>query len=202
MANGSASELGESQQQHALHTSLNPQEASSFDELYEVLQESLEEQNQLRLQNQAQTDEIQTLKSELQISHNDAANKKKEMDILRNYIRGSEQRNSKKERAGLEIETEMEKNLKLKDSIICRYATQIEELERKVKRIPQLASQISQLESVNATLRSTYQQKKKKMEDDGAKLEVAMMALENKLFAMESRYERRLAEARASKDVS
>ncbi len=167
----------------------------------EMLQETLEEQTRLTLQIKTLEDEVQTLKRELQTTQNEAANKTKEMDVLRNYFRGSEQRKPKKERDVRETENEMDKNLRMRDSMICRYTHQIEELQIKAKRIPQLASQLSHLESLNATLKSTFKQKEKEMGDHSAKMESALMVLESKTMAMESQYEKKIAVVKASKDA-
>lgn len=167
----------------------------------EMLQETLEEQTRLTLQIKTLEDEVQTLKRELQTTQNEAANKTKDMDVLRNYFRGSEQRKSKKERDVRGTEIEMEKNLRMKDSMICSYTHQIEELQIKAKRIPQLASQLSQLEALNATLKSTFKQREKEMGDHSAQLESALTVLETKIMVMESQYEKKIADVKASKDA-
>lgn len=167
----------------------------------EMLQETLEEQTRLTLQIKTLEDEVQTLKRELQTTQNEAANRTKEMDVLSNYFRGSEQRKPKKERDVRETETEMEKNLRMKDSMICRYTHQIEELQIKAKRIPLLASQLSQLESLNTKLKSNFKQKEKEMGDHSAKLESALMVLETKIMAMEAQHEKKIAVVKASKDA-
>lgn len=162
----------------------------------EMLQETLKEQATLTLQIKTLEDEVQTLRRELQTTQNEAAKKTKDLDVLRNYFRRSEQTRSKKERDVRETEAAMEKVLEMKDSMICRYTHQIEELQNKVKRIPQLASQLSRLESLNATLSSTFTRKEKEMGDHSAKLESALMVLETKFMTMESQYERKIAEVK------
>lgn len=200
-----ASELPTSQQHCVPPDSLNRQKTSSCDCMNEALQETLEDtlekQKKLLLQIQKLEDEVQTLKRELQTSRNEAANKTKEMDVLRSYVRGSQQYSSKKERDVRETETETEKNLRTKDFMISRYINQIEDLQTKNKRIPQLASQISKLESLTATLKSTFQQKEKEMDGHKKKLESAMVALESRMIAMETQHEKKIAEMKESKDA-
>lgn len=213
-------ELAKSQEQRASHNSLGQQETSSFDRMNDILHKTLEERTRLTLQIKTLEDELQKLKRELQTTQNEAANKTKEMDVLRNYLRGSEQRQPKKERDVQETDTEMKKHerekherekkegekkerekseMEKKDSMICRYVYQIEELQVKNKRIPQLASQIYRLEALNATLSSTLEQKEKEIGDDSTKLKSALMDFDSKASKMESRYEKNIAEVKASK---
>ena len=193
---------------------MGQQETPALNQMNEMLQETLE---QIRLTIQVKTleDQVKTLRRELQTAQNEAANKTKEMDVLRSYMRGSKQRKSKKERDVREIETEMEKNLRMKDSMIGRYTHQIEELQVKAKRIPQLASQLSKLESLNATLKSqratlaedmktstkAFEQRENEMRDHISKLESVLLSLEAKTMAMQSQYEKEISEVKASKDA-
>lgn len=123
------------------------------------------------------------------------------MDDLRNYFRGSEQKKLKKESDVRESETEIEKNLRMKDSMISSYTHQIEDLKIKVKRIPQLASQLSQLESLNARLKSSFKQKEEEICHRNAKLESALNAYKTKVMDMETQHNRNIAELKASKDA-
>lgn len=210
-----ASELAKSQEQRAQHDSKGQQETPALNQMNEMLQETLEEQIRLTIQAETLEDQVKMLRRDLQTAQNEAANKTKEMDVLRSYMRGSEQRKSKKERAVRETETEVEKNLRMKDSMIGRYTHQIEELHVKAKRIPQLASQLSKLESLNATLKSqraalaedmktstkAFEQRENEMRDRISKLESALLSLEAKNMAMQSQYEKEIFEVKASKDA-
>src|SRR5277367_6450141 len=99
---------------------MSQQEPSAMNQMNEMLPEYLEEQTRLTIQVKTLEDQVKTLRRELQTAQNEAVNKTKEMDVLRSYLRGSEQSKSKKERDVRETETEMGKNLRMKDSMIGR----------------------------------------------------------------------------------
>jgi outer membrane murein-binding lipoprotein Lpp len=120
---------------------MGQQETSALNQMNEMLQGTLDEQTRLLIQVKTLEDQVKALRRDLQTAQNEAANKTKDVDILRSCLRRSEQHKRKNERDVRETETEMEKNIRLKDSMISKYTHQIEELQVKTKRIPQLASQ-------------------------------------------------------------
>lgn len=171
-----------------------------------MLQETLEEHTRLTIQVKTLEDQVETLTRELQTSRNEVVDKTKEMDILRSYLRGSGQHKSKKERDVQETETQIEKNLRMKDSMISRYTHQIEELQVKAKRIPQLASQLSKLESLNATLKSQRAAFAEDMEtsaraweqkENGMRAHISKLEIVN--AAMKSQYEKQISDMKESK---
>ncbi|ERF69676.1 hypothetical protein EPUS_03668 [Endocarpon pusillum Z07020] len=209
------SELEESRKQCAQQGSLGQQQTPALDQINELLQETLEEQARLMIHTKALEDQVETLRRELQIVQNEAANKTEEMDVLRSYLRGSGQRKSKSERDPRETETEMERNLMIRDSMIGRYTHQIEELQVKARRIPQLASQLSKYESLHATLTSqraalasdmetstkAFEQKESEMRCRMLKLESTLSSSEAKNVAMKSAYQKEICDVKASKNA-
>ena len=188
-------------EQRGSRNAMNRGETPSPTRMNQVLQETLEEQARLSLQIGILEDELQTLKRELKTSQVEADNKKKEMDVLRSYFQGSEQNRLKKEREIREKETEMERSLKLKEFMINRFTVQNEELQMKAQRIPQLASQLSQLESLNAKLESSSKRKEKELGDRNAKLESALNAFQTKITETQAQHDRKIAEMKNSKDA-
>lgn len=209
------SKLEKAEDQHAQHDSMVQQQASALNEMNELHRETLEEQSRLTIQIKTLEDEAKPLRRALQIAQNEAANKAEEMDVLRNYIRGSGQRKPKKEGDALDTETEMEKNLRMKDSMISRYTHQIEEFRVKTRRIPELASQLSKAESRNATLTSqraalaadvksnakAFEQKESEMRDSISKLESALLSSEAKTEAIQSAYKKEICDVKASRNA-
>jgi outer membrane murein-binding lipoprotein Lpp len=111
--------------------------------------------------------QVEAFRRESSAAKADAATRMKEMDDLRNYYKGAEQRRSKmemiireaeEEKANAresdaesskvrEVEMEMEKRLNLKEATISRQAQKIEELQEKNRRLPQLASKLAKFEA-------------------------------------------------------
>lgn len=198
----SASEVAKSlEEQHGLRNLISQQETSSPTKMNQVLQETLEKQTKLTFQIKRLKDQLKTLKREPKTSQAETDHKRKEIDLLRSGFQGSEQKKVKKEEDVRETETDLEKNLKMKDYMIQRFTMQVEELQTKAKRIPQLASQLSQLESLNAKLKSASRQKEKEFGDRNAKLESTLNAFETQIMNTKTQHERKIAELQASKDA-
>lgn len=191
---GSASELVKPLEERGSHNLTAQVETPSPAQMNQVLQENLEEQTKLTLQIKTLENRLQTLDGDLKTSQAETDHKRKEIDVLRSYFRGSEQKKLKKEGDIREKETEMEKDLKMKDSMIHRFTLQVEELQIKAKRIPQLASQLSRLETLNAKLESSFKQKEKELGDRNTKLK-------STLNAFAAKNEREFAELKASKEA-
>jgi hypothetical protein len=216
-ANERVREFAKSQEQHAYHDAIEQQESPALNQMDEMLHATLEEQTRLTLQVKTLNGQVGTLTQELQRAQNEAADKVKEMDVLRSYLRGSERAKPKpkKERNDIpEPDAEMAKALRMKDTIITRYTHQIEELQSKAKRVPQLASQVSKLEASNALLKSqraalvedlqastkAFKEMETEMRDNISALESELLSLDAEMTAKHSKYEKKIARLEKTQD--
>jgi myosin heavy subunit len=158
--------------------------------------------------------ENETLTAELQACQRELANKTKEMDTLRSYLRAVEPRKAEKRRPVIEDESEMAKQMKIKDAMISRYTAQIEELQAKTRRIPQFSAQAAKSEVSITTLKSQrsalneklkektklFEQKERIMNEHVAKLEATLTSVESQALSAKSSFERDLHSMNVAKE--